>query len=67
MCILFYHWRDGFRLGAHFVALHKKDGVFVGYNTYRNSTGPDRYGPSLQTFLKERGYFGTVLIAIQKK
>ena len=67
VCILFYHWRDGFRLGAHFVALHRQDGIFVGYNTYRNSTGPDRYGPSLQAFLKERGYFGTVLIGIRKK
>ena len=66
-CILFYRWRKKWKLGAHFVALRYLNGSFLGYNTYRNSTGPDRYGPSLQAFLKERGYFGTVLIGIHKK
>ena len=66
-CILFYRWRKKARLGAHFVALHHTDRGFVGYNTYRNSTGPDLYGESLEGFLKERNYFGCVLIAIQKK
>ncbi len=65
-CILFYRWRRGAKLGAHFVALHHTDRGFVGYNTYRTSTGPDLYGESLDGFLKEKGYFGCVLMAIQK-
>lgn len=64
-CILFYRWRRGLRLGAHFVALHKTERGFVGYNTYRNSSGPDFYGPSLDAFLKQKGYFGAVLTAIR--
>lgn len=67
VCILFYHWHRKWKLGAHFVALHWLDGQFVGYNTYRNSTGPDCYGDSLEAFLKEKKYFGTVLIAIRDK
>lgn len=66
-CILFYHWRRDWKLGAHFVALHHTGTGFVGYNTYRDSTGPDRYGESLQDFLKQKKYFGPVLIAIQDK
>ena len=41
VCILFYYWRRGMKLGAHFVALHKTDRGIIGYNTYKNSTGPD--------------------------
>ena len=67
VCILFYRWRRKWQIGAHFVALHHTVNGFVGYNTYRNSTGPDDYGESLDGFLKKRGYFGCVLIAIQKK
>ena len=66
-CILFYRWRKNWKLGAHFVALHHTDKGFVGYNTYRNSIGPDHYGESLEAFLKHRKYYGCVLIAIQKK
>ncbi len=66
-CILFYRWRKGVKLGAHFVALHHTGSGFVGYNTYRNSTGPDGYGESLDAFLKRRGYFGCVLTVIGKK
>ena len=66
-CVLFYYWRKKAKLGAHFVALHRTDGGIVGYNTYRNSKGPDRYGESLPEFLKERGYFGAVLVGIKKK
>ena len=65
-CILFYRWRRKAKLGAHFVALHHTQQGFVGYNTYRNSTGPDAYGESLDSFLKQRKYFGCVLITIQK-
>ena len=67
VCILFYHWRKKMKFGAHFVTLHKKDGRVLGYNTYRNSTGADSYGPSLEEFLKEKGYFGAVLIGITDK
>lgn len=66
-CILFYRWRKGMKIGAHFVALHRTDRGFVGYNTYINSTGPDLYGDSLEGFLKKHGYFGAVLTTIQKK
>lgn len=66
-CILFYRWRKKVQLGAHFVALHHTPRGFVGYNTYRNSAGPDLYGESLDSFLRSRKYFGCVLIAIQNK
>ena len=67
VCILFYRWRKKAKLGAHFVALHHTDQGFVGYNTYRNSAGPDSYGGSLDGFLRKKGYFGCVLLAIHKK
>lgn len=67
VCILFFRWRKKTRIGAHFVALRYTDQGFIGYNTYRNSTGPDRYGESLDGFLRERKYFGCVLIAIKDK
>ena len=66
-CILFYRWHRGWKLGAHFVALEYREGRFVGYNTYRNSKGPDDYGGSLDGFLKSKQYFGAVLTAIRKK
>ena len=67
VCILFYYWRKGLKLGSHFVALHKTDRGILGYNTYKDSAGPDRYGESLEAFLKKRGYFGCVLIGIREK
>lgn len=67
VCVLFYHWRKKVKLGAHFVALHHTDKGFVGYNTYRNSTGPDGYGGSLDGFLQEKKYFGCVLITVKDK
>ena len=66
-CILFYHWKRDWKLGAHFVALHHTENGFVGYNTFKNSTGPDRYGDSLSDWVKERKYFGSVLICIRDK
>lgn len=66
-CILFYRWCRKGKFGAHFVALHHTETGFVGFNTYRNSTGPDLYGESLDAFLREKNYFGCVLIAIKKK
>ena len=67
VCILFYYWRKGLKLGSHFVALHKTNAGILGYNTYKDSAGPDRYGESLDAFLKKRGYFGCVLIGIREK
>ena len=67
VCLMFYYWRSGVKFGAHFVALQYKDGIFTGYNTFKNSTGPDRYGPSLQVFLKKNKFFGPVLISIRDK
>ena len=67
VCILFYHWRRGVKLGAHFVALQKTDAGILGYNTYRNSEGPDFYGESLAEFVRKSGWFGTFLIGIRKK
>ena len=66
-CILFYRWRKGYRLGAHFAAFQHTEDGFVGCNTFKNSTGPDRWGPSVSAFLKGRRYFGAVLICIQNK
>ena len=66
VCVLFYYWRSKWRFGAHFVAVQYRDGKFFGYNTYRNSTGPDFYCPSLEKFLKEKKYFGAVLTGIRK-
>lgn len=67
VCVLFYRWQKKYKVGAHFVALHHTNSGFVGYNTYRNSTGPDFYGESLDEFLRGRKYFGCVLIAINDK
>lgn len=66
-CVLFYYWRRRHRLGAHFVALQYRDGNVMGYNTFRNSTGPDNYGPSLTRFLRKQKYFFPVLTAIRDK
>ena len=65
--ILFYRWRKGIKFGAHFVTVRYRDGKFIGYNTFRNSRGPDDYGESLQWFLLQKGYFHPVLISICKK
>lgn len=66
VCLLFYRWQKKWKGGAHYVALQYRDGSYYGYNTYRNSRGPDPYGPDLQTFLKKRGYYCAVLIAVTK-
>ena len=66
-CILFYRWHRKWKLGAHFVALRHTQEGFFGYNTFRSSSGPDHYGISLDAFLKEKNYFGCVLIGIRNK
>lgn len=65
--ILFYYWRKGLHLGAHFVALQAAASGFIGYNTYTNSVSPDSYGNSLTQYLKNQGYFGCVLTAVRRK
>jgi len=67
VCILFFRWRNKWKLGAHFVTVQYRDGQFTGYNTYRNSKGPDSYGDSLDAFLTRQKYFGAVLIGIRNK
>lgn len=66
-CILFYRWRRGWRIGAHFVALHNTPEGIAGYNTFRNSHGPDAYGSSLNRFLEKNEFFGAVLTGIRTK
>ena len=66
VCILYYRWHKKWKLGAHFVALHHTEAGMCGYNTYTNSKGPDRYGQSLSAFLKQKKYFGAVLISIRR-
>ena len=65
-CILFYRWLRKWKYGAHFTCLRHTESGFVGYNTYSNSKGPDRYGTSLETYIKNRKLFGAVLIGIRK-
>ena len=67
VCIVFYHWRKKWKLGAHFVTVHQRDGSFVGYNTFRNSVGPDIWGESIREFLDRKKYFGAVVIGIKDK
>lgn len=63
--ILFYHWANLPRFGAHFTAVEYKDDQFTGYNTYKNSRGPDKYGDSLEAFIRRKKYFGAVLIGLK--
>lgn len=67
VCILYFWWRKKWKMGAHFVCLHSTERGTIGYNTYRNSKGADFYGESLEQFLKEKKYFGAVLIGINEK
>lgn len=64
---MFYHWAGKRGTGAHFVALQKTPEGFTGYNTFRNSTGPDFWGTSVDGFLRQHRYFGCVLLCIRKK
>ena len=65
VCVLYFWWRRKWKFGAHFVTVQHTENGFIGYNTYRNSKGPDKYGKSLDEFLKEKKYFGAVLIGIK--
>lgn len=66
-CILFYHWKKRWKFGGHFVALRHTPEGFIGYNTYKNSKGPDHYGQDLAGWIQKRGWFGTVLICIRRR
>ena len=66
-CIVFYYWKSKWKIGAHFVTVQYRDGIFYGYNTYKNSYKADYYGPSLDVFLKRKKYVGCILIAIKDK
>ena len=64
VCILFYYWQKKLKFGAHFATVQYKDGKFTGYNTYKNSEGPDPYGESLEGYIKQRKFHLPFLIAI---
>ena len=66
-CIVFYHWANKGKAGAHFVALNPTDNGFTGYNTFRDSSGPDNWGESIDEFLRRHRYFGCVLLVISGK
>lgn len=66
-CIVFYHWAKQRRFGAHFVALKPTAEGFLGYNTFRDSAGPDNWGRSVAEFLRKQRYFGCVLLVIYRK
>lgn len=64
-CILRYWWCKACRIGTHYAALACRNGRITGYNTFRNSRGPDDYGVSLQAFIKRQGFFWPMLIVIR--
>ena len=67
VCILFYYWRNKWKVGAHFVTVQYKNSKFTGYNTYKTSIGPDDYGESLAGYIKKRKFYAPFLIAIKNK
>ena len=67
VCILFYRWHRKIKFGAHFVTLRRTETGFRGYNTFKNSQGPDNWGESIDGFLKKQKYYGAVLIGIRDK
>lgn len=65
--ILFFYWRQGWKIGAHFAAIRYTPDGFVGYNTFRNSHGPEMYGPSIRQFIRRHRFFGAVLTCIKEE
>lgn len=61
--ILFYHWNQGLKLGAHFICLKRTEDGYLAYNAYKNSTGPSRV-KSIREFAEKKGHFMTALITI---
>lgn len=66
-CILFYFWRNKYNVGLHYITVQYSYDNYWGYNTYSNSTKADNLGSSLEEFLRQRHYFGSLLITIQDK
>lgn len=62
--ILFFHWRRRLKVGSHYAAVQYQDGKVVGYNTFRDSEGPEDYGDSLERFVKKQRFIVPVLIGI---
>ena len=65
--ILFFHWRKGVKMGGHFATCRYNGSQFIGFNTYKNSHGPDPLGDSLSAFLKRNHYFGAILMTIGQR
>lgn len=65
VCILYYYWRRKWKVGIHFSALRWMGDHFEGYNTFSTSDGPDNYGASLSEFVKQQGFTGCQLTAIE--
>ena len=62
--ILFYRWKKKMKFGSHYVTVQYKNGRYVGLNAFTGSKDFEDYGLSLESFLKKRGYFGPILLAI---
>ncbi len=65
--ILFYRWKKKMKFGSHYVTVKYKDGRYVGLNAFTGSRAMEDYGLSLESFLKKRGYFGAILLALKDK
>ena len=63
--ILYYHWRNGVKFGAHFVCIQRTENGYVSYNTYKNSVGPTNIGASIEKFATKPGRFWTALITVK--
>lgn len=62
--ILFYHWAQKGKLGAHFICLQRTEDGYLAYNAYKNSTGPSRV-KSIREFATKKGHFMTALITVK--
>ena len=67
VCILYYCWREKWKFGAHYIALHQKNDTIIAYNVFRNSCGPDVLGSDLPEFMEKQHYFLPVLFGIKRK
>lgn len=64
--LLYYWWRDGWQLGAHFITVRYDGESFIGYNVYANSKKPSVLGKSLEGFLGSNGHFFPMVIGVRK-
>lgn len=65
--ILFFRWRRKFKVSSHYSAVQYRDGHVFGYNTFRDSVGPEDYGDSLEDFVRRQKFIVPVLIGICDK